>query len=66
LCVGDEVVFNQKVRPRYLAYEAATIVEVDDRTIVVRLRRPLGRFHDGLVRCPPLAVRKLRHTGAGA
>jgi hypothetical protein len=66
LCVGDDVMINQKVRPRYLAHEAATVVELDDRSVVVRLWRPVGRFHDGLVRCPPLALRKLRNADAGA
>jgi hypothetical protein len=66
LCVGDEVMFDEKVRPRYLTYEAATVVEVDDRSVVVRLWRPVGRFQDGLVRCPPLALRKLRGAGAAA
>ena len=64
LCVGDDVMFNPDVRPRYLAYEAATVVEVDARSIAVRLWRPVGRFGDGVVRCPPLAVRKLRAADA--
>ena len=59
LCVGDDIAFNQKVRPRYLTHEGATVLEVDDRSVVVRLWRPVGRFQDGVVRCPPLAVRKL-------
>jgi hypothetical protein len=60
LCVGDDVMFNHKVRPRYLTHEAATVVEIDDRSVAVRLWRPVGRFRDGLVRCPPLVVLKLR------
>jgi hypothetical protein len=56
LCVGDDVLFNDNVRPRYLMHEAATVVEVDDRSIVVRLWRPVGRFTDGSLRCPPLAL----------
>jgi len=59
LCVGDDVVFSYDVRPRYLTHEAATVVEIDDRSVAVRLWRPVGRFHDGLVRCPPLVLRKL-------
>ena len=59
LCAGDDIAFNQKVRPRYLTHEGATVLEVDDRSVVVRLWRPVGRFQDGVVRCPPLAVRKL-------
>lgn len=64
LCVGDAVMFNDEVRPRYLAYEAATVVEVDERSVTVRLWRPIGRFGDGVIRCPPLAVRKLPGPGA--
>jgi hypothetical protein len=64
LCVGDEVMFNHHVRPRYLAYETATVVEVDARSVAVRLWRPVGRFADGVVRCPPLAVRKLQAADA--
>jgi hypothetical protein len=59
LCVGDDVMFNHQVRPRYLVHEAATVVEVDERSIAVRLWRPVGRFGDDVVRCPPLVVRKL-------
>ena len=66
LCVGDDVMINQKVRPRYLAHEAATVVEMDDHSVVVRLWRPVGRFQDGMVRCPPLAVHKLRNADTGA
>lgn len=65
LCVGDDVMFNQKVRPRYLIHEAATVVEIDDRTVAIRLWRPVGRFRDGLVRCPPLALHKLRDGDTG-
>ena len=60
--VGDDVMFNHKVRPRYLTHEAATVVEIDERSVAVRLWRPVGRFRDGLVRCPPFVLRRL---GAG-
>ena len=60
LRVGDYVMFNHKVRPRYLTHEAATVLEIGDRSVAVRLWRPVGRFRDGLVRCPPLALHKLR------
>lgn len=65
LCVGDDVMFNHKARPRYLIHEAATVVEIDDRTVAVRLWRPVGRFRDGPVRCPPLALHKLRDAETG-
>jgi hypothetical protein len=59
LCVGDEVMFNRRIRPRYLEHELATITELDARWVTVRLARPVGRFTDGELRCPPLAVRRL-------
>jgi hypothetical protein len=59
LCVGDTVMFNGNVRPRYLQHEAAVITAVGDRQVTVRLWRAVGRFDDGEVRCPPLALQKL-------
>jgi hypothetical protein len=59
LCVGDEVMFNRRIRPRYLEHELATITELDSRWVKVRLARPVGRFGDGELRCPPLALRRL-------
>jgi hypothetical protein len=58
LCVGDTVKFNRRIRPRYLESELAMITELDDRWVTVRLWRPVGRFRDGELRCPPLALRK--------
>jgi hypothetical protein len=43
LCVGDDVMFNHKVRPRYLTREGATVVEIDDRSVAVAARRSLPR-----------------------
>ena len=51
--------FTAKVRPRYLEHELAVIEAVDDRSVTVRLWRPVGRFADGTVRCPPLVLRKI-------
>ena len=59
LCVGDTVMFTGNVRPRYLEHELAVITELDEHWVTVRLARPVGRFRDGELRCPPLAVRKL-------
>jgi hypothetical protein len=59
LCVGDTVMFTDRIRPRYLEHELAEVTDVDDRTVTVRLRRPVGRFRAGELRCPPLALRKL-------
>ena len=59
LCVGDAVRINRNVRPGYLYGEHGVIVEVDERSVTVRLLRPVGRFRTGELRCPPLALDKL-------
>ena len=59
LCVGDRVMFTNRIRPRYLEQELAEVTEVDDRTVTVRLSRPVGRFDERELRCPPLALRKI-------
>jgi hypothetical protein len=64
LCVGDTVMLNRKVRPRYLAHELAMITELDEHWVTLRLARPVGRFRDAELRCLPLAVRKLERTGS--
>lgn len=64
LCVGETVMLNGNVRPRYLAHELAVITELDEHWVALRLGRPVGRFRDGELRCPPLAVRKLARTGS--
>jgi hypothetical protein len=64
LCVGETVMLSGNVRPRYLAQELAVITELDDHWVTLRLARPVGRFRDGWLRCPPLAVRKLTSTGS--
>ena len=67
LCVGDVVMFNRRIRPRYLEHELAVITELDDRWVTVRLARAVGRFRDAELRCPPLALRKLdRSSGPAA
>jgi hypothetical protein len=57
--VGDTVMFNRLIRPRYLEHELGVITELDERWVTVRLGRPVGRFRDGELRCPPLALEKL-------
>jgi hypothetical protein len=59
LCPGDRVRITESVSPRYLAGMQGTVIDVDDQTATIRLPRPVGRFHSGQVRCPPLAVEKL-------
>ena len=61
LSIGDMVMFTAKVRPRYLEHQLAVIEALDDRSVTVRLWRPVGRFGDGTVRCPPLALAR-SHT----
>jgi hypothetical protein len=61
LCVGDQVRINRNVRPGYLHGEHGVITELDDHTATVQLLRPVGRFHSGHVRCPPLALDKVNH-----
>lgn len=64
LCVGDEVRFNHTVSPRYLQGLHGTIVELDDERATVCLHRPVGRFHTGEIRCPPLTLEKLARARA--
>jgi hypothetical protein len=59
LCVGDLVRISEQVSPRYLVGVHGTVVALDDHAATVRLERPVGRFADGRVRCPPLALEKL-------
>jgi hypothetical protein len=60
LCVGDHVRITHDVSPRYLAGLQGTIVDIDDRAATIRLPQAVGRFSTGQVRCPPLALEKLR------
>jgi hypothetical protein len=53
--------FTNRIRPRYLEHELAEVTEVDDRTVTVRLWRPVGRFGEGELRCAPLSLRKLEN-----
>jgi hypothetical protein len=59
LCVGDEVRINRTISPRYLQGLHGTVVELDDERATVCLHRPVGRFHTGEIRCPPLTLEKL-------
>jgi hypothetical protein len=58
--IGDTVRFNRRIRPRYLNGEPSTITELEDGWVTVRLWRPVGRFTSADVRCPPLALEKVR------
>jgi hypothetical protein len=59
LCVGDDVRINHNISPRYLHGLHGTIVEIDEQRATVCLHRPVGRFHSGEIRCPPLTLDKL-------
>jgi hypothetical protein len=50
---GDRVQINHSACPLYLHGELATVIGSADDTVVVRLDRPVGRFTNGEVRCPP-------------
>jgi hypothetical protein len=58
-CLGDTVMFTREIRPRYLQHELATVLELDDHWVTVQLWRPVGRFTQAALRCPPLALRKV-------
>jgi hypothetical protein len=64
LCVGDEVRINHTISPRYLQGLHGTVVELDDERATVCLHRPVGRFHTGEIRCPPLTLEKLARARA--
>jgi hypothetical protein len=59
LNVGDRVRVNHHARPRYLHGVQGTILELDERTATICIRRPVGRFTSGEIRCPPLALDRL-------
>jgi hypothetical protein len=59
LCVGDDVRINHTISPRYLHGLHGTIIDLDDERATVCLHRPVGRFHTGEIRCPPLGLDKL-------
>ena len=62
LCEGDSVRINGRISPRYLAGLHATVLDTDHATATVQLERPVGRFGDGRVRVPALALEKLSPT----
>lgn len=59
LCVGDDVRINHTITPRYLHGLHGTIIDLDDERATVCLHHPVGRFHTGEIRCPPLTLDKL-------
>jgi hypothetical protein len=63
LNVGDRVQINRHVSPRYLHGIHGIVVELDQHTAIVRVNRPIGRFKNGEIRCPPLALDRLNPAG---
>jgi hypothetical protein len=59
LNVGDRVEINHHASPRYLHGVRGVVVELEPHTAVVRVHRPIGRFKNGEIRCPPLALDRL-------
>jgi hypothetical protein len=59
LCVGDEVQINNTIRPQYLRGLRGKIIEIDSERATVCVHQPVGRFHSGEIRCPPLTLQKL-------
>ncbi len=59
LCEGDIVRINQRISPRYLAGLHGTVIDVDHGAATIQLERPVGRFANGRVRVPPLALDKI-------
>lgn len=56
LCVGDQVRINLTVSPKYLYGACGRVIDLDEHTATVCLHRPVGRFKNGHIRCPPLAL----------
>lgn len=59
LCIGDEVQINNTIRPHYLRGLRGKIIEIDSERATVCVHQPVGRFHSGEIRCPPLTLQKL-------
>jgi hypothetical protein len=59
LCVGDYVRINHTISPRYLHGLHGKVIDLDDERATVCLHRPVGRFHTGEIRCPPLTLERL-------
>jgi len=59
LCIGDDVRINHTISPQDLRGLRGTITDLDDDRATVCLHRPVGRFHTGEIRYPPLTLDKL-------
>jgi hypothetical protein len=59
LCVGDRVRINHHASPQYLHGVHGIVSELDSHTALVCVHRPIGRFKNGEIRCPPLVLDRL-------
>jgi hypothetical protein len=57
--IGDRVQLNCNARPNYLHGAPATVTGLNRQHVNVKLDQPIGRFHTGQLRCPPLILNKL-------
>ncbi len=59
LDVGDRVRVNGDVRPQYLQGATGSVAGWSGQRVVVLLDEPVGRFHTGELRCPPLGLERV-------
>ncbi len=57
--IGDRVRLNCAARPSYLHGAPGTVTGLTGQQVNVKLDRPIGRYHTGQLRCPPLILDKL-------
>jgi len=53
LSVGSKVVIADGVKPQYLRGHTGEVHMIEDGHVVVCLDRPVGKFTDGHINCPP-------------
>lgn len=59
LSIGDRVRINHHATPQYLHGVHGVITELAGHTAIVCVHRPIGRFKNGEIRCPPLVLDRL-------
>ncbi len=57
--IGDRVRLNCAARPNYLHGLPGTVTGLGGQHVTVKLDQPIGRYHTGQLRCPPLILDKL-------
>ncbi len=58
--IGDRVRLNCSSRPNYLHGAPGTVTGLTGQHVNVKLDQPIGRYHTGQLRCPPLILDKLK------